>query len=77
MPVDPAPAPDITAAIAIAAAYEAGMSALQVDAKRAAVRFGALTCSCPAWFSWADREPPQAGCPLHGNILVTPEGLVL
>jgi hypothetical protein len=69
--------PDITVALAIAAAYEAGISQLQVDSKRAAVRFGALACSCPAWFDWAQREPPQAGCPLHGNIIVTAEGLVL
>ena len=76
MPVNPAD-PDITA-FAAYAVHEAAVSRLEADARRAAVRYAAVTCSCRAWFDWAERGvPPQAGCAVHGNIVITAEGLVL
>jgi hypothetical protein len=78
--VDAAPAPDFSdplSAIAGYAAYEAGISRIQADAKRAAARFAGITCSCAPWFAWDDRTPPQAACGLHGNILITADGLII
>ena len=68
---------DPAAIFAAYAAYEAGITRLQVDAKRAAVRFAAVTCSCASRFDWAERMPPQAGCAVHGNIVITPGGEIL
>jgi hypothetical protein len=72
-----ATAPDPAAALAAYAAFEAGITRLHADAKRAANRFAAVTCSCASRFDWADRMPPQVGCAVHGNIVITAKGLIL
>ena len=66
------------AAIAACAVHEAAVSRLEADARREAVRYAAVTCSCRAWFSWDERGvPPQAGCGVHGNLVITPQGEIL
>jgi len=75
--VDAAAAPDPNLSFAAALAFEERASALEADARRAAIRFAAVTCSCAARFSWDDRTPPQAGCPVHGNLMITPDGTCL
>jgi hypothetical protein len=43
------------------------------------IRFAAVVCSCTAWFTWPaeDREPPQAGCLIHGSLVFGKDGLVM
>lgn len=75
--MDAASAPDPNLSHAAALAFEERASALEADARRAAIRFAAVTCSCVPRFSWDDRTPPQAGCSVHGNLMITPGGEIL
>lgn len=47
---------------------------MQMEQRRAVVKWGALICSCRRRFDWTfeDTRPPQADCPVHGVIAFNP-----
>lgn len=58
----------------------------EIDALRAAwelwyrreiLRLSAVLCGCRQTFTWFSGEAPQASCPLHSHLIVTPDGEVL
>jgi hypothetical protein len=76
-PFAPVP-PDLMAAISAAQAAQDGATRAQLDARRQVLDYAWLLCSCRPWFSWEQRDvPPQAGCVVHGSVMVTLEGDVL
>lgn len=69
--------PDIQAAIEAAQAADAHAHRTQVDNRKAMLRFAAILCRCTPWHDRAEVSPPQAGCPVHGTVMVTLDGEVL
>ena len=50
------------------------MSEVEVEMRRAIMFFAPVLCGCDPWFSWLGRQPPQVGCPVHGQLmLASPE----
>jgi hypothetical protein len=79
-PFAPVP-PDLMAAISAAQAAQAAQDVAtraQLDARRQVLAYAWLLCSCRPWFDAAQRDvPPQAGCIVHGSVMVTLEGDIL
>lgn len=51
---------------------------LQEQHRVSLVEWAAVMCACRPWFDWnAGREPAAAGCPVHGSVVVTPDGRVI
>jgi hypothetical protein len=52
----------------------------QIEQRRTMIHWAPVICSCRPWpelHSVRDPSPPQAGCLIHGNIMVTLDGEVL
>lgn len=47
------------------------------DGRQATMDYAWLLCRCRPWFSWDAQEPPQAGCEVHGTVMVTSDGRVI
>lgn len=49
----------------------------EIAVRRQVLAYAWLLCSCAPWYDRASPGPPQGGCIVHGNVLVTLEGEVL
>jgi hypothetical protein len=66
-------------------AYEKQLSDLQEqineldrEQRRTVLAHAWLLCTCRKWFDRADpAAPPQAGCIVHANIMITRDGEIL
>ena len=55
-------------------------AAQEVAARRRMLRFASLVCSCRPWpvlRGQRNPSPPQAGCTVHGQLIITIDGEVL
>lgn len=70
--------PDVQAAIAAAQDVHQRAHDAEIEQRRTVLHWGAILCGCRPWH---DREqpgmPPQAGCVVHGSVMVTLDGEVL
>ena len=54
------------------------ITALEREQRRTVIEFGWLLCTCRKWFDRAEPDkPPQAGCMVHANIMITTDGEIL
>lgn len=54
------------------------MEASEIENRERLLAFAWLCCTCRPWFDWSLRDvPPQGGCAVHGNIVVTRSGRVM
>lgn len=67
----------IEAKIRAGKAFEAAITAHNERSHATMMRFAALFCSCKAWYSWTEPGAPQAGCPVHGQLVLRDDGTPL
>lgn len=77
MSVHDIPGIDIDALRAEMEAAQHRQMAEEVTQRQNMLAFAAIICRCRPWFSWDEQAPAAAGCPVHGNIMVTLDGRVL
>jgi hypothetical protein len=54
------------------------MEAAEIANRQLLLDMAWLVCSCRKWYDRAEPDvPPQSGCTVHGNVMVTRSGLVL
>jgi hypothetical protein len=47
---------------------------MEVAARRRLLRFAAIMCCCRMYYDREDNMPPQAGCPVHGAMMIPADG---
>ena len=49
---------------------------IELDMRRSVLKFAAVLCDCrfPAWPVRGEVTPPQAGCMIHGGVMVSFDG---
>lgn len=54
--------------------YIEARSQLNLDARKALVRFAAILCRCEPWYDYRDPAPAQSGCTIHTTIMFDRDG---
>jgi hypothetical protein len=55
----------------------AAMENAEIEERRRILRFSWLLCRCRPWPDRSTAEPPQAGCVVHGSIMIDVKGRVV
>jgi hypothetical protein len=77
MPDQPDASREQQALQAHARRVQAETTRLEQAERRTVLLYAWLYCRCNRRFTWNDGEsaqPPQAGCIVHGQFMITPEG---
>jgi hypothetical protein len=53
------------------------MEAEEIAERERVLSYAWLICACRPWPEPGNRAPAQAGCPVHGNVMITRAGRVL
>jgi hypothetical protein len=55
--------------------WQADCARSEQESRREIIRLAAVLCSCRQDYVWGgDQSPPQTGCIVHGNVMLTPDG---
>lgn len=45
--------------------------AVAEEQRRQLIKFAAVACGCSRRYAWGDPQPPQLGCIVHGQLVIS------